>query len=128
MAFLICASFVRADVPAVVQKEFEKKFPGALKPKWDQQKDCRCDVKFKWNDKKCLASFRESGEWLHTETMLSYKELPLNLKKAINIKYTVGSIKEASKIEKSEGISYRIYLKPGWSPDWIQFAEDGTEM
>jgi hypothetical protein len=126
---LLFSSLVLADdVPATVQKEFEKKFPGAEKVKWDQQKDGRCDATFKWNNRKCSASFTGSGEWLRTETILSYKELPVNLKKMINDKFTVGAVKGASKIEKPEGISYGIDLKPGWKPDWFEFAEDGTQL
>ena len=130
LAFVILFSFSLSagDVPAAVLKEFEKKFPGAEKVKWDQQKNGQCDVKFKWSDRKCSASFNESGEWLRTETILSYKELPLNVKKAINTKYIVGSIKGASKIESPKGISYGVDFKPGYSPEWTQYAEDGTEM
>src|ERR1051325_71867 len=117
-AVLLTSSLIHADVPAAVQKEFEKKFPGAAKVKWDQQKDGRCDAAFKWNDKKCTANFSESGEWLRTETILSYKELQLNVKKIVNTKFTVGAVKGASKIEKPAGISYGIDLKPGWKPDW----------
>lgn len=127
--FLLSASLILADdVPATVQKEFENKFPGAEKIKWDQQKDGRCDVTFKWNDKKCSASFAASGEWLRTETILSYKELPFNVKKAINTKYIVGSIQGASKIETLSGISYGVDFKHGYNPRRTQYAEDGTEL
>jgi len=116
------------DVPAVVIKAFENKFPGAEKVKWEQDKNGRCDAKFKWNDKKCSASFTSSGEWLRTETILSYKDLPLNVKKAINTKYIVGSISGASKIEIPKGISYGVEFKHGYSPEWTQYSEDGTEL
>ena len=122
------SSLIGADVPAVVQKEFEKKFPGAEKVKWDQQKNGQCDAKFKWSDRKCSASFSETGEWLRTETILAYKELPINVKKIVNTKFTVGAVKGASKIEKPGGISYGIDLKPGWTPNWFEFAEDGTQI
>jgi hypothetical protein len=127
-AILISVSLVRADVPAVVQKEFEKKYPGAEKLKWSQQKNGQCDATFKWNDKKCTASFSETGEWLQTETVLSYKELPLQVKKAINAKYIVGSIKGASKTESPQGIRYGVEFKYGYKPGWAHYAEDGTEL
>lgn len=125
---LFSFSLSAGDVPAAVLKEFENKFPGAEKVKWDQQKNGQCDVKFKWSDRKCTASFSESGEWLRTETILSYKELPLNVKKIVNTKFTVGAVKGASKIEKPGGITYGIDLKPGWTPYWFEFAEDGTQI
>jgi hypothetical protein len=124
----ISFSLSAGDVPAAVLKEFQNKFPGAEKVKWDQQKNGQCDVKFKWSDRKCSASFSESGEWLRTETILSYKELPLNVKKIVNTKFTVGAVKGASKIEKPGGITYGIDLKPGWTPNWFEFAEDGTQI
>src|SRR4051812_38113327 len=102
---LFSSSLISADVPAAVQKEFNNKFPGVVKVKWSQQKNGRCDATFKWNDKKCSANFSPSGEWLRTETILSYKELPLNVKKSINLKYIVGSINGASKIESPKGVS-----------------------
>jgi hypothetical protein len=125
---LLSFSLSAGDMPAAVLKEFEKKFPGAEKVKWDQQKDGQCDAKFKWNDRKCLASFSESGEWLRTETILAYKELPMNIKKIVNTKFTVGAVKGAPKIEKPGAITYGIDLKPGWKPDWFEFAEDGTQL
>jgi hypothetical protein len=126
---LFALSFARAgDAPAAVQKAFEAKFPGAEKVKWETQKSGQCDASFKWNDRKCSASFSESGEWLRTETTIPYKDVPMNVKKAVNLKFTAGSVKGASKIEKPGGTSYGIQLKPGWKPDWFQFAEDGTEM
>jgi hypothetical protein len=126
MAVLFSSSMKAGDkVPDAVRQAFEQKYPGVEKVKWDQQNG-QCIASFKWNDKKCIATFSESGEWLQSETMLKYTELPLDLKKKINVKYTAGSIKEASKMEQPAAISYRIYLKPGWSPEWIQFAEDGT--
>jgi hypothetical protein len=126
---LLAFLFAQAkDVPAVVQKAFEEKFKGVEKVKWDVQKDGRCDASFKWNDRKCTASFSEAGQWLRTETTIPYKEVPLNVKKVVNLKFTAGAVKGASKIEKPEGISYGIELKPGWTPNWFQFAEDGTEM
>jgi hypothetical protein len=125
---LISFSLSAADVPAVVLKEFEKKFPGAEKVKWHQDKDGLCDAKFKWSNRKCSASFSESGEWLRTETTLAYKELPMNVKKIVNTKFTVGAVKGASKIEKPGAITYGIDLKPGWKPDWFEFAEDGTQL
>jgi hypothetical protein len=130
IAVLLFSSWmvVADDVPAAVQKEFEKKFAGVEKVKWDRQKNGQCDVTFKWNDRKCSASFSESGEWLRTEITIPYKEVPVNVKKVVNLKFTVGAVKGASKIEKPDGISYGIQLKPGWKPDWFQFAEDGTEM
>jgi hypothetical protein len=125
---LLSFSWSVGDVPAAVLKEFENKFPGAEKVKWDRQKNGQCDVKFKWSDHKCSASFNETGEWLQTETILSYKELPLNVKKTVNTKFTVGAVKGASKIEKPGGITYGIDLKPGWTPNWFEFAEDGTQI
>jgi len=125
---LSSSSLIGKDVPAVVQKEFSKKFPGAEKVKWDQQKNGEWDATFKWNDKKCSANFSETGEWLLTETILSYKELPLQVKKAINAKYIVGSIKGASKIESPKGIRYGVEFKYGYKPDSTQYSEDGTEI
>ena len=85
-------------------------------------------ISFKWNEKKCLASFTVLGEWLRTETILSYKELPLNIKKSINGKYIAGSIKGASKIETPQGVSYGVDFKYGYKPEWTQYTENGTEM
>jgi len=115
--------------PAVVQKAFEQKFPGAEKEKWNKENAHEYEASFKWKGGKYSANFKDTGEWLETEMSIAFKDLPDKVKIAFNTAHMVGTAKAAAKIETAKGvIKYEVEYKPAYKTYEIFYTEEGTEI
>lgn len=113
--------------PAAVQKAFEQKFPNTSKLKWDKENAHEYEASFEWNGKNCSANFSDSGEWLETESQITFSDLPDKVQKAYTISHKEAKIKAVAKIETSKGITkYEVKIKQGIKIVELLCAEDGT--
>jgi Putative beta-lactamase-inhibitor-like, PepSY-like len=130
--FFVSTLAISGDIPAAVQKAFEQRFPKVKSVKWEIDKAPVYEGSFKLDGVKYSASFNETGEWLETITMLAFAQLPIEVKKAYNTTYSVGTAESVSKIETSDGSTkFRMKFKRGlygFVKVEVFYLPDGTEM
>lgn len=105
---LVCAyatSFAQSKTPMAVTTAFSQKFPNATKVKWDKENAHECEVSFIWKGEKHSANFSDTGEWLETESPISFNLLPEKVQATLNSAHKGATIKAVAKIETSKGIT-----------------------
>ena len=117
-----------ATPPASVMKAFNLKFPNATKVKWDKENAHEYEASFVMNNAKYAANYTDKGEWLETESPLSYKQLPAEVQKAFTTAHKNETAKLVSKIEQAKGsIKYEIEIKQGLKTVEYFYNTDGSE-
>lgn len=111
--------------PKSVTDNFNSKFSGATKVKWDQEEENEWEAEFKMNGSEMSASFDNAGAWLETEKEIKEKDLPTAVSKAISEKYSGYDIDEVSEIEKPGFSGYEIAIEKGEEMLEIQVTPDG---
>ena len=99
--------------PKSVTDNYNSKFPGATKVKWDQEEENEWEAEFKMNNNEMSASFDNNGKWLETEKELKKSELPKAVLNAFNSSYSGYKIGEASNIEKPDFKGYELGIEKG---------------
>ena len=97
---LLCALPLSAqNVPDVVKKSFQLKFPDATDVEWDAEED-GFEAEFDAADgAEMSAMFSTDGEWLSTETEIGIDVLPRAVMKGMQTHFPGGEIKQAETVE-----------------------------
>lgn len=113
----ICAyatSFAQSKTPNAVTITFNQKFPNASNVKWDKENAHEYEASFVWKGEKHSANFNDTGEWLETESPITFNQLPEKVQTAFNASHKVTTIKAVAKIETSKGqTQYEVEIKQG---------------
>ncbi|MBP9790188.1 MAG: PepSY-like domain-containing protein [Bacteroidia bacterium] len=113
----ICAyatSFAQSKTPNAVTITFNQKFPNASNVKWDKENAYEYEASFVWKGEKHSANFNVTGEWLETESPITFNQLPEKVQTAFNASHKVTTIKAVAKIETSKGqTQYEVEIKQG---------------
>ena len=113
----ICAyatSFAQSKTPNAVTTTFNQKFPNASNVKWDKENAHEYEASFVWKGEKHSANFNDTGEWLETESPITFNQLPEKVQTAFNASHKVTTIKAVAKIETSKGqTQYEVEIKQG---------------
>jgi hypothetical protein len=116
-------------VPAVISEAFNKKFPDVTKVKWDKENAQEYEASFKLNGIKYSANFSDNGEWLETETGISFDKLPQKVQDSFNTNYKGHTVKAVSSIGTSKGITkYEIEYKKGKKTVELFYDENGNTV
>lgn len=120
---------VSQNIPQVVSKAFEQKFPNAAKIKWDKENSHEYEAEFELNNSKYSSNFSDSGEWLETESPISFSQLPIEVQNSFNNIHKSEAIKAVSKIETSKGIEkFEVEIKNGIKTKELFYLIDGSEV
>lgn len=111
--------------PKSVTDNFAKKFTGATKVSWDQEKENEWEAEFKMNGTEMSASFDNAGKWLATEAVLKEKDLPANVTKAVKAAYEGWEIEGVECIETPDFKGYELGIEKGDTELEIQVTTDG---
>ena len=123
----IAAFTLAATPPAAVIKAFSQKFPTATKVKWDKENAHEYEASFVMNNAKYAANYTDKGEWLETESPLTFKELPVEVQKSFTTSHKNETAKLVSKIEQAKGvIKYEVEIKQGLKTIEFFYNPDGT--
>lgn len=110
-AFVHAQKIQQKNVPASVQKGFQKQFPNNKEVKWEKEKE-NYEAGFKLNGTKTSAIFNISGTLLETETAISQNALSAPAKAYVAKHYPNQKIKEAAKITNAKGeVTYEAEIK-----------------
>jgi hypothetical protein len=128
---LICAfatSIAQSKTPAAVASAFNLKFPNATKVKWDKENAHNYEASFEWRGVSYSANFSDTGEWLETETPITFNQLPEKVQTAFNTLHKGVTPNAISKIETSrQRTIYEFEMKQGAKTIEIFYNADGTE-
>lgn len=125
---LVCAyatSFAQSKAPNAVTTTFNQKFPNAINVKWDKENAHEYEASFEWKAEKHSTNFSETGEWLETESPITFNQLPEKVQTAFNASHKGTTIKAVAKIETSKGqTQYEVEIKQGLKP--VEFFYDAN--
>jgi hypothetical protein len=93
-----------AEVPALVKASFTKQYPGVTVNKWEKEKGM-IEANFTQNNHEMSVLINGNGTIMETETEMKPTELMPSITKYCAEKYAGKSIKEASKIVDSKGVT-----------------------
>ena len=127
MVVLAMSLFACAQTPPKsVSDNFNSKFTGVTKVKWDQEEANEWEAEFKMNGSEMSASFDNAGTWLETEKEIKRRDLPAAVSKAISEKYAGYDVDEVAEIQKPGFSGYEIGLEKGEEMLEIQVNPNGT--
>lgn len=127
--FMAVTSCKSDNVPEAVNKAFQNKFPNATNAKWDKENAHEFEADFVWNGAKYSANFSDTGEWLETESTISFNQLPEKVQKAFNNSYPGANVKAVAKIETSKSTTkYEVEIKQSIKNKEVLYIEDGIEI
>lgn len=129
---LVCAyatSFAQSKTPTAVTTAFNQKFPNASKLKWDKENAHEYEASFELKGEKLSANFSDKGEWLETESPISFNQLPEKVQSAFNSAHNGATVKAIAKIETSKGITkFEVEFKQGAKTVELFYTADGEEI
>jgi len=112
--------------PKPIADNFNSKFSGATKVKWDQEEENEWEAEFYLDGNEMSASFDNAGNWLETEKEIKANELPSTVAEVVNSKYSDYKVEEMAELIKSDFLGYEISLKKGDTEIEIQVLSNGT--
>ena len=129
IAMLSTTALHATEVPEVVKKAFQQKFPTAKKVKWEKEKNNDFEASFILNDKEVSAVYSIDGQLKETETEIAVSELPKSVIDALAKKDANAKIEEAEKIERSDNtIIYETEVKINKKKTELLFDSNGNEI
>jgi hypothetical protein len=118
--------FAQSKTPKAVQTSFNLKFPKATKVTWDKENNHEFEANFIENDLNYSANFSDLGEWLETESKITFDKLPDNIQTGFNNYHKKEKVKTVAIIETSKGdIQYEIEVKKGLKTIEYFYNSDG---
>jgi hypothetical protein len=126
-AYNLCNA--KTHLPDAVTKSFNQKFPNATNVKWDKENDHEFEAGFKWNSEKFSANFNDKGDWLETESTITFNKLPEKVQQSFNAANKGAKVKAVAKIENSKGeIKFEIEIKQKSKTIEKMYSVDGSEL
>ena len=128
IVFAFATSFAQSKAPTAVTTAFNHKFSNATKVKWDKENAHEYEAEFEWKGEKYSANFSDKGEWLETESPITFNQLPEKVQTAFNVSHKRATVKAAAKIETSKGTTkYEVEIKQGVKTVELFYTADGKE-
>jgi hypothetical protein len=115
--------------PEAMMKAFESKFAHIEKISWAKENVNEYEAEFTLNGLNYSANFSINGEWLETESPVSFDKLPQEVQKSFSTAHKVNEIKTVSKIETSQGsVKYEIEIKKVVGTSELFYTADGESV
>lgn len=126
MAVLVISLVACAQKPPkAVTDNFNSKFSGATKIKWDQEEENEWEAEFKMNGEKMSVSFDNAGKWMETESELKKSDLPGIVLSAINQEFEGWKIEGIEKLDSPDFTGYELSVEKGKQEFEVQVSPDG---
>ncbi len=116
-------------VPEVVEKSFVKQYPGAKEVKWEVDSNGFWEANFNEDEVKYRADFRESGQWIETETSIEFSDLPDAVQTAVREDYPDEEISEVEKVDSAlRGNFFDVeFVRKGKNQD-VEYLASGEKV
>ena len=129
---LLCINltgFTQSNTPVTVTSAFKQKFPNAKSVKWNKENAHEYEASFELDAAKYSANFSNNGDWLETESPVSFDQLPEKVQKVFNVSHKSTAIMAVSKIETAKRITkYEIEIKEGKKTVELFYLADGASI
>jgi hypothetical protein len=99
--------------PKSVTDNFNSKFSGATKVKWEQEEENEWEAEFKMKGSEMSACFNNAGEWMTTEIEIKEKDLPMKVAQAVKKTYDGWKIESVESIETRDFKGYELGIEKG---------------
>jgi hypothetical protein len=118
----------QTEVPAIVRKSFQAKFPGIIKAEWKLKSDKNYEAEFTLNGAEVAAKFDCKGKWLETETTIEETDLTQGVRAIIAKQYKTYKITETQKVERADAkpTLFEVHLENAKEILKIQFERNGS--
>lgn len=117
----------KPQVPEAVQSAFAKQFPKAEEVKWELEEQGVWEAEFEVEEADMSANFKDTGEWLETETELSKDALPAAVRTAFQKHYPDKRMREAARIERPGGqVFYEVEIRVNGKEQDVLFTPEGN--
>ena len=129
---LICASsamYAQGKVPIAVKTAFDQKFQNATNIKWSKENKHEYEAEFTYQGTNYSANFKDNGDWLETESPITFDALPQGVKDWYKNPRIQATIKNIMKIENCVGFTkYEVELKVGNKTREYLYDTEGRPM
>ncbi|MEZ4875604.1 MAG: PepSY-like domain-containing protein [Flavobacteriaceae bacterium] len=117
------------NIPSQVVWNFEQKFPKAENIHWDKENSSEYEAQFFWNGEQHSANFNTKGEWLETEAVILFRELPDLVQQSVLQSHKKEKIRLVARIEKAKGDTYyEIEIKQFFFSREVFYDSEGNEI
>ncbi|BEG98377.1 PepSY-like domain-containing protein [Bacteroides sedimenti] len=101
----------KKNIPAQVEKTFQKQFPNATKVKWEKE-GAKYEANFTLDKTEQSVLIDNTGKMVEVEAAIGINQLPKNILSYVTAHYPGKAIKEAAKITDSKGkVTYEAGIK-----------------
>ncbi len=115
--------------PTMVRVAFEIRFPGATNVKWGKENKHEYEAEFTYQGTNYSANFKDNGDWLETESPITFDSLPQGVKDWYKNPRIQATIKTIMKIENCVGITkYEVELQLGNKTREYLYDAEGRPM
>jgi len=122
-------SIAKCPAPENVQKNFNAKFPTAQDVEWSKENSAEYEVEFEIGGQEYSANFSVSGEWLETESPISFDKLPQLVQDAFKSSHPSAEVEAVNIIENSSGkINYEIEIEKWLWTSEVYYTSGGIEL
>lgn len=116
-------------VPDAVEKVFEKQYPGAKDVEWEVDANGFWEAGFEEDGVKYRADFRESGQWIETETSIEFSDLPDAVQTAVREQYPDEEVSEVEKVDSAlRGIFFDVEFKREGKNQDVEYLASGERV
>ncbi len=116
-------------VPEVVERVFEKQYPDAKDVEWEVDSNGYWEADFSLEDVKYRADFRESGQWIETETSIEFSELPDAVQTAVRESYPDEDISEVEKVDSAlRGVFFDVEFERAGKNQDVEYLANGERV
>lgn len=116
-----------ADVPSIVTKNFQAKYPTATDVEWYDEEDGSFAAYFYINEQSKTAKFNKAGNWTETKTFMDMNDMPKPVINAMNSKYKGADISSVTMIEVPSDLNqYEVSAEMNNTTYLLTYDEKGT--
>ncbi len=122
-------SIAKCTAPENIQKIFNAKFPTAQDVEWSKENSNEYEVEFEIDDQEYSANYSIAGEWLETESPISFDKLPQVVQDAFKNSHPSAEIEAVKMIENSAGkINYEVEIEKWLWTSELYYTSAGIEF
>ena len=119
----------QSDIPSVVLKAFQEKYPQAQDVEWEKESDTELEAEFDLNGEEMSANFSQDGTWMETETEIKRKDLPKAVQSTLKSQFAGYEIEESEKVATPEQPeAYEVEIEKGETTLSVMLDKNGKVL
>ena len=117
-----------SQVPEVVKKAFQARFPAVKRTEWKLKSDRNYEAEFTLKGTDIAAKFDTTGKWLETESAIPRATVPSAVRDSISRRFKGYKVVETQSLQRwnEERIVYELHVENGREVVKLQFDAAGA--